>query len=51
MLRITAGVSLNHAAWLVFSTLSITLATSCTRTGAPFLYPMMMGFYSALLKI
>jgi hypothetical protein len=37
MLRITAGTSFIQAAWRAFSTPSVTVATSESRTGAPFL--------------
>ena len=37
MFTITAGTWFIHAAWRIFSTLSLTVATSVSLTGAPFL--------------
>jgi hypothetical protein len=42
-LRITAGVSFIQAACRTFSASSVTVATSLSRTGAPFRYATMTG--------
>ncbi len=47
MFTMTAGLSFIHAASFTFSTPSITVATSESRTGAPFLYVTTIGLYSS----
>ena len=47
----TARLSLNQVAWRLFSTLSMTSAISCRRTGAPLRYATTTCLYSSAVRI